>query len=156
MQFFVRLYILYHMIILYGKTVWCCCMVIFHSADACPSPSAPSPHSLLTHLPPPNHPLSPLRFPSFSLVCPTTSPPSFVPFFTPSTSPPPFLLPTYFSLLPSPLDQDQDQGGGGGRWVKRGCVRNVKIAFLYIMKHVKILSYKVTLLHFMYDIYIYI
>ena len=45
---------------------------------------------------------------------------------------------------------------GGGRWVKRGCVRNVKIAFLYIMKHVKILSYKVTLLHFMYDIYIYI
>jgi hypothetical protein len=69
---------------------------------------------------------------------------------------PPFLFPTYFSLLPSHLDQDQDQGGGGGRWVKRGCVRNVKIAFLYIMKHVKILSYKVTLLHFMYDIYIYI
>jgi hypothetical protein len=35
-------------------------------------------------------------------------------------------------------------------------VRNVEIAFLYIMKHVKILSYKVTTLHFMYDIYIYI
>ena len=32
-------------------------------------------------------------------------------------------------------------------------VRNVKIAFLYIMKHVKILSYKVTTLHFMHDIY---
>jgi hypothetical protein len=28
-------------------------------------------------------------------------------------------------------------------------VRNVEIAFLYIMKHVKILSYKVTTLHFM-------
>jgi hypothetical protein len=26
---------------------------------------------------------------------------------------PPFLFPTYFSLLPSHLDQDQDQGGGG-------------------------------------------
>ena len=52
---------------------------------------------------------------------------------------PPFLFPTYFSLLPSHLDLDQDQGWGGGRWVKRGCVRNVKIAFLYIMKHVKIL-----------------
>jgi hypothetical protein len=35
-------------------------------------------------------------------------------------------------------------------------VRNVKIAFLYIIKHVKILSYKVTKLHFMYDIYMYI
>ena len=35
-------------------------------------------------------------------------------------------------------------------------VRNVKIAFLYIMKHVKILSYKVTTLHSMHDIYIYI
>ena len=33
-------------------------------------------------------------------------------------------------------------------------VRNVEIAFLYIMKHVKILSYKVTTLHFMHDIYI--
>ena len=33
-------------------------------------------------------------------------------------------------------------------------VRNVKIAFLYIMKHVKILSYKVTTLHFMHDLYI--
>ncbi len=32
-------------------------------------------------------------------------------------------------------------------------VRNVKIAFLYNMKHVKILSYKVITLHFMYDIY---
>ena len=32
-------------------------------------------------------------------------------------------------------------------------VRNVKIAFLYIMKHVEILSYKVTTLNFMYDIY---
>jgi len=32
-------------------------------------------------------------------------------------------------------------------------VRNVEIAFLYIMKHVKIPSYKVTTLHFMYDIY---
>jgi len=31
-------------------------------------------------------------------------------------------------------------------------VRNVEIAFLYIMKHVKILSYKVTTLHFMHDI----
>ena len=46
--------------------------------------------------------------------------------------------------------------GRGGRGVRRGCVRIVKIAFLYIMKHVKILSYKVTLLHFMFDIYIYI
>ena len=35
-------------------------------------------------------------------------------------------------------------------------VRNVKIAFLYIMKHVKTLSYKGTTLHFIYDIYIYI
>jgi hypothetical protein len=35
-------------------------------------------------------------------------------------------------------------------------VRNVEIAFLYIMKHVKILLYKVTTLHFMYDVYIYI
>ena len=35
-------------------------------------------------------------------------------------------------------------------------VRNVKIAFLYIIKQVKILSYKVTTLNFMYDIYIYI
>jgi len=35
-------------------------------------------------------------------------------------------------------------------------VRNVEIAFLYIMKLVKILSYKVTTLHFMHDIYIYI
>ena len=26
------------MIILYGKTVWCFCMVIFHNTDACPSP----------------------------------------------------------------------------------------------------------------------
>ena len=43
----------YCMVILYGKTVWCFCMVIFHRTDACPSPSAPSPHSLLTHLPPP-------------------------------------------------------------------------------------------------------
>jgi hypothetical protein len=33
-------------------------------------------------------------------------------------------------------------------------VRNVKIAFLYFIKHVKILSYKVTKLHFLYDIYI--
>ncbi len=33
-------------------------------------------------------------------------------------------------------------------------VRNVKIAFLYIIKHVKILLYKVTKLHFLYDIYI--
>ena len=33
-------------------------------------------------------------------------------------------------------------------------VRNVEIAFLYIMKHVKTLSYKVTTLHFMHDIYI--
>jgi hypothetical protein len=43
--------------------------------------------------------------------------------------------------------------GRGGRGFRRGCVRNVKIAFLYMIKHVKILSYKVTLLHFMYDIY---
>ena len=35
-------------------------------------------------------------------------------------------------------------------------VRNVEIAFLYIMKLVKILSYKVTTLHFMHDICIYI
>ena len=35
-------------------------------------------------------------------------------------------------------------------------VRNVKIAFLYIIKQVKILSYKVTTLNFMYYIYIYI
>jgi hypothetical protein len=35
-------------------------------------------------------------------------------------------------------------------------VRNVEIAFLYIMKHVKILLGKVTTLHFMYDVYIYI
>ena len=35
-------------------------------------------------------------------------------------------------------------------------VRNVEIALLYIMKHVKILLYKVTTLNFMYDIYIYI
>ena len=35
-------------------------------------------------------------------------------------------------------------------------VRNVKIAFLYIMKHVKILSYKVITLHFKSDIYVYI
>jgi hypothetical protein len=35
-------------------------------------------------------------------------------------------------------------------------VRNFKIALLYIMKHVKILLYKVTTLNFMYDIYIYI
>jgi hypothetical protein len=34
-------------------------------------------------------------------------------------------------------------------------VRNFKIALLYIMKHVKILLYKVTTLNFMYDIYIY-
>ena len=33
-------------------------------------------------------------------------------------------------------------------------VRNVEIAFLYIMKLVKILSYNVTTLHFMHDIYI--
>ena len=33
-------------------------------------------------------------------------------------------------------------------------VRNVKIAFLYMIKHVKILIYKVTKLHFMYDVYI--
>ncbi len=32
-------------------------------------------------------------------------------------------------------------------------VRNVKIAFLYIIKHVKILSYKVTKICFIYDIY---
>jgi hypothetical protein len=32
--------------------------------------------------------------------------------------------------------------------------RATVIAFLYIMKHVKILSYKVTTLHFMYDTYI--
>jgi hypothetical protein len=51
MQFFDRLVIFYRMIILYGKTVWCFCMVIFHCTDACPSPS---PHSLLTHLPPPS------------------------------------------------------------------------------------------------------
>ena len=35
-------------------------------------------------------------------------------------------------------------------------VRNVKFAFVYIIKHVKILLSKVTTLHFMYDIYIYI
>ena len=35
-------------------------------------------------------------------------------------------------------------------------VINVEIAFLYIMKHVKILLYKVTTLNFMYDIYVYI
>jgi hypothetical protein len=35
-------------------------------------------------------------------------------------------------------------------------VRNVKIAFLYMIKHVKILIYKVTKLHFMYDVYVYI
>jgi len=35
-------------------------------------------------------------------------------------------------------------------------VRNVQIAFLYILKQVKILSYKVKTLNFMYDIYIYI
>ena len=33
-------------------------------------------------------------------------------------------------------------------------VRNVEIAFLYIMKLVKILSYNVTTVHFMHDIYI--
>ena len=35
-------------------------------------------------------------------------------------------------------------------------VRNAKIAFLYTMKQVKILSYKVTTLNFMYDTFIYI
>ena len=35
-------------------------------------------------------------------------------------------------------------------------VRNVKIAFLYFMKHLKIPSYKATTLIFMNDTYVYI
>jgi hypothetical protein len=54
---------------------------------------------------------------------------------------------------PRPRPRPRPRPGRGGRGFRRGCVRNVKIAFLYMIKHVKILSYKVTLLHFMYDIY---
>jgi hypothetical protein len=72
---------------------------------------------------------------------------------------PPFLFPTYFSLLPSHLDQDQDQGGGGGEGGSRGDVSEMLRLHSYILwsmlKFFHIKSHYYTLCMIYIYIYIY-